>query len=184
MSGPDSARKALRDNWDERAALARLAEVRATPPARPMPAMDKALRRALAPILKEAGPAPSTLAARWEEIVGPRLAAVTEPLRVAPGKNGATLHLRAPSAAAPMIQHAAEHIMEKVALATGAKIKALKVVQTSAPASRAARPVKPPRLLTPEERLELDRSLAPIQTPAIRDALERLGEAVLVWRSR
>lgn len=180
MSNPETARKF----WDERAALARLAEVRATPPVRPMPAMDKALRRALAPILKDAGPAAGTLSARWEEIVGARLAAVTEPLRVVPGKTGATLHLRAPSAAAPMIQHAAEHIMEKVGLATGARIKSLKVVQTSASPSRPAKQVQPPRLLTPDERMELDRSLAPIQTPAIRDALERLGEAVLVWRSK
>ncbi len=172
----------LRRLREERAAAARLAEVRARPVPRPMPALDRALRRTLAPILKEAGPAAVTLEDRWTEIVGQRLAAVTRPIRVVPGKTGATLHIQTPSAAAPMVQHAADHIMEKVGLATGAKIKTLKIVQTAGRKRAAPTPAAAVRPLTAEERAGIDRALAPVRTPAIRDALEQLGEAVIGWK--
>ena len=92
-----------------------------------------ALQKALRPILKEAGPAPETLKSRWAEIVGLRLAAITEPVRVARTKGGSVLHLRAPSAAAPIIQHSKEHILERVNLASGSKITSLKIIQTAPP---------------------------------------------------
>lgn len=162
--------------------MARLEQQRGKPEYRSAPPMQHALRRALAPLLKEAGPATNSLAARWIEIAGPRLGAMTEPLRVQTGKGGSTLHIRAPSAAAPMLQHAAAHIMEKVSLATGAKIKAIKIVQTAAPAKPVARSANV-RQITAEERSALSASLQPVQTPAIRQALEKLGEAVLTWRA-
>lgn len=163
-------------------AAARLAEQRAKPVYR-APPMQTALRKALAPLLKEAGPATSSLASRWPEIVGDKLARVTEPLRVQSSKTGAVLHIRAPSAAAPMLQHAAEHIMAKVSLATGAKIKSIKIVQTAAAAAKAPKAAAA-RLLTPEEKADLASGLAAVRTPPVRSALEKLGEAVLTWRDR
>src|SRR5690606_5861663 len=117
----------------EREAERRLAAVHAVPVYRPAKPMGVALNRALRPILKDAGPAPETLKSRWSEIVGLKLAAVTEPVRVSRGKGGGVLHLRAPSAAAPIIQHAKDHILERVNLASGSKIKSLKIVQTAPP---------------------------------------------------
>jgi hypothetical protein len=163
----------------EEAARARLAEVQAKPAWRGPRPLGNAVARALAPILKQAGPAPDTLASRWAEIVGARLAAVTSPIRVARGKDGGILHLRAPSAAAPMIQHAAEHIMERVNLASGSKIKALRIVHTAAPAQVSAPRACP---LSPEQRAELVRRLAPVRSSALRSALADLGEAVLTAR--
>lgn len=180
MTGPGN----LKQIWEERAANARLAEVRAQPAFRSAPAMTHALRRALAPILKNSGPSAGTLAARWPEIVGPRLSAITEPLRVVSAKGGATLHIRAPSAAAPMIQHAAEHIMERVGLASGSKIKAIKIVQTAPPPAPPKKIAASSRAMTGEERHGLTVQLASVQTPAVKLALERLGEAVLTWRGR
>jgi hypothetical protein len=145
--------------------------------------MQTALRKALAPLLKEAGPATSSLASRWPEIVGEKLAKVTEPLRVQSSKTGAILHIRAPSAAAPMLQHAAEHIMAKVSLATGAKVKSIKIVQTAAAAAPVSRKAAA-RLLTAEERTQLQTGLSAVQTSPIRSALERLGEAVITWGPR
>jgi len=165
----------------EEAARARLAEVRAKPAWRGPRPLGAAVTRALAPILKQAGPAPDTLASRWAEIVGARLAAVTSPIRVARGRDGGILHLRAPSAAAPMIQHAAEHIMERVNLASGSKIKALRIVHTAAPAPLAVPRARP---LSPEQRAELVRRLAPVRSSALRSALADLGEAVLTERQR
>lgn len=160
----------------EREAEARLAEVRTVPVYRPARPMSFALNRALRPILKDAGPAPETLKSRWSEIVGLKLAAVTEPLRVAKAKGGSVLHLRAPSAAAPIIQHAKDHIIQRVNLASGSKITAIKIVQTAAPKQLALVIPKP---LTPEQRAEMVRSLSPVKDNAVRKALGGLGEAVL-----
>jgi len=161
---------------EERAAAARLAETRAVPVYRAGRPFGHALSRALAPILKQAGPASETLASRWADIVGARLAAVSSPLRVSKGKAGGVLHLRAPSAAAPMIQHAAEHILERVNLASGSKIRSIRIVPTAAPVQVVARRTRP---LTPEEREALVRRLAPVRNPAVRSALAELGEAIL-----
>jgi len=171
-------------NWrrmKEQHALDRLAETRAVPLRRPPRAFGYAILRALAPVLKEAGPAPETLQNRWAEIVGPRLAAVSEPLRVARTKTGGVLHLRAPSAAAPMIQHAAAHILQKVNLASGSNLKTIRIVHTAGAAKPA---LTVHRDLTPAERTELTSNLAPVSSPAIREALAALGEAMMIMRKR
>src|SRR5262249_47225563 len=152
---------------------------KAIPAPRLPPSVDVALRKALAPLLKLAGPAAGALAARWPEIVGPKLAQLTEPVEVKAGRGGGTLIIRAPSAAAPMIQHAQGHILERVSLASGSKVKALKIVQT---AYREAAKLKPlPRALSSEEKTKLTRSLAEVEEPAVRRALAGLGEAVMAW---
>lgn len=163
----------------EEAARARLAEVRAIPAWRGPRPFGNALARALAPVLKEAGPSPDSLASRWAEIVGQRIAAVTTPVRVARARGGNVLHLRVASAAAPMIQHAAEHIMERVNLASGSKIKTLRIVHTAPPAAIAT---ARPRALSPDQRAALARALISVRTPALRSALAELGEAVLTGR--
>ncbi|MFT3725758.1 MAG: DciA family protein [Hyphomonadaceae bacterium] len=165
----------------ERQAEARLAETHAIPVYRNARPMGAALAKALRPLLKEAGPAPETLQSRWPEIVGLRLAAVTQPIRVARAKGGAVLHLRVPSAAAPIVQHAKDHIIERVNLASGSKIASLKIVQT-APQKQLA--LVTPRPLTPEQREALVKRLAPVKTPAIRNALAQLGEAILTGQRK
>ena len=176
------AKRGWRQILEEEAALARLAQSRAIPAYRPAPPVNHALVRALGPILKQAGPAPGTLAARWPEIVGERLAKITEPVKVTPGRGGATLTIRAPSAAAPMIQHARDHIIERVNLTGAAKIKDLRIVQTLSP--NQAKPPGRPRPLTREEHARLSHDLAAIETPAIRNALAGLGEAILTSRPK
>ncbi len=172
-------------DWDkrekERQAEARLAQTHAVPVYRPARPMGVALARALRPILKEAGPAPETLQSRWPEIVGLRLAAVTQPIRVARAKGGAVLHLRVPSAAAPIVQHAKDHILERVNLASGSKIASLKIVQTAPPRQLS---LVIPRPLTPEQREALVKRLAPVRNTAVRNALAQLGEAVLTGQRK
>lgn len=167
-------------DWDERererAAEERLAATHAVPVYRPAKPMGFALQKALRPILKDAGPAPETLKSRWAEIVGLRLAAVTEPVRVSRAKGGSVLHLRAPSAAAPIIQHSKDHILERVNLASGSKIKSLKIIQTAPPKQLALVVARP---LTPEQRAAMVRDLAPVKDQGLRVALSGLGEAVL-----
>jgi hypothetical protein len=182
MKPPMKPGRGWREKLEEEAALARLAQRRAIPVRRAAPPIDQAPRKALGPILQAAGPAPGTLAARWPEIVGERLAKVTEPIKVTPARGGAILTIRAPSAAAPMIQHAREHIIERVNLTGAAKIKDLKIVQTAARPE--AKPPARPRALTREEHARLAHDLGAIETPAIRNALANLGEAILTSRSK
>ena len=165
----------------ERQAEERLAATHAVPVYRPAKPMGVALNRALRPILKEAGPAPETLQSRWPEIVGIKLAAITQPVRVARAKGGNVLHLRIPSAAAPIIQHAKDHILERVNLASGSKITEIKLIQT-APQRQLALVV--PRPLTPEQREALVKRLAPVRSNSLRNALAHLGEAVLTGQRK
>ena len=171
MSDAPKWRK-LQEDRDARALIAGVK-------ARPLgltPPFSRALGKALQPILKVAGPSPGTLAAQWPEIVGPRLAALTHPIRVQPAKGGATLHVRAASSVAPLLQHAQAGILERVRLATGYAIVRLAIDQTaaSAPKPRRAR-----ARLSDEARAELKQTLAGVRTPALGQALEELGEAVL-----
>lgn len=172
-------------DWDkrekEREAEARLAQTHAVPVYRPAKPMGVALARALRPLLKEAGPAPETLQSRWQEIVGLKLAAITAPIRVSRAKDGAVLHLRVPSAAAPIIQHAKDHILERVNLASGSKITSLKLIQTAPPKQLS---LVVPRPLTPEQREALVKRLAPIRSNGLRTALSQLGEAILTGQRK
>jgi hypothetical protein len=172
-------------DWDEREkereAEERLATTHAVPVFRPARPMGVALQKALRPLLKEAGPAPETLKSRWTEIVGLKLAKLTEPVRVAKAKGGAVLHLRVPSAAAPIVQHAKDHILERVNLASGSKIASLKIIQTAPPKQLA---LIVPRPLTPEQRAALVKRLAPVRDTPLRNALSGLGEAVLTGQRK
>lgn len=167
-------------DWEEREkereAEERLATTHTVPVYRPAKPMGFALQKALRPILKDAGPAPETLKSRWPEIVGLRLSAITEPVRVSRSKSGNVLHLRAPSAAAPIIQHSKEHILERVNLASGSKIKSLKIIQTAPPKQLS---LVVPRPLTPEQRSVMIQQLATVRDKNVRTALSGLGEAIL-----
>jgi hypothetical protein len=168
---------------EEADALARLAGARAIPVYRGPRTLGHTVFRSLKPILKESAPASSSLASRWPEIVGERLAKLTTLIRISRGKTGGVLHLRAQSAAAPVIQHARDHILERVNLAAGTKvpIREIRIVQTAAPADVTG---PRPRSLSPAEREALIRSLALVQSQVVRSALEELGKAVMTRRDR
>lgn len=156
---------------------------RARPLAPPPSALAHVMRKALEPVLREAGPAATTLAARWLEIVGPKLAAVSEPLKVTAGKNGASLSIRAHAAAAPLLQHASKQILERVSLAGGKPVTAIRIVQTAADA-KATVVAKPAPSISFAQRQELVSALERVENGAVRAALAKLGEAVLVSRGR
>ena len=170
-------------NWKrqitEQAAIARLEAVRTKKRWSPASPLHVALHKAIAPILREHGPAVGSLEARWPEIVGPQLAKLCQPARLVPSKTGHTLFLRAPSAASTAIQHAADTIIDRVELATGARIKAIKIDQT-AMRKKAAPGVgaSAARQLSSQARKEIVDALASIDSPVVRRALAELGEAV------
>lgn len=171
-------------NWKrqltEQAAIARLESVRTKKRWSPASPLHVALHKAIAPLIRDHGPAVGTLAARWSEIVGPQIARLCEPARLAPSKTGHTLYLRAPSAASIAIQHAADTIIDRVELATGAKIKSIKIDQTAAPRKpKTSNTARPMRELSGQERSEIVKALSTIESPVVRNALAELGEAVL-----
>jgi len=117
----------------------------------------------------------SSVVSRWREIVGDRLADVTQPamIRFPVGqKAGGTLHLTISGAHAPMLQHVAPDIIGAVNRFFGyAAIATVRMTHgqvTPAPA------VQPPAMLKPIP-AELGDSLRDIGDPELRTVLERMA---------
>lgn len=171
--------QAIFERLEEREHRLRLARARARPVHTPR-ALRAAMDGPLAPVLAQAGPSVATLAARWEEIVGARLARASEPAELVRGRKHATLVVRAPSAASGIIEHARSHILERVSLAVGQTVGELRIIHTAAPrrpASDAAAAPRP-RLLSPEEKTRIADQLGEVQSNPVREALRQLGEAI------
>ena len=117
----------------------------------------------------------SSVVSRWREIVGDRLADVTQPAMIrfpAGQKAGGTLHLTISGAHAPMLQHVAPDIIASVNRFFGyAAIAAVRMAHGQvAPAA----PVQPPAMLKPVP-AELGDSLRDIGDPELRTVLERMA---------
>ena len=127
-------------------------------------------------IAKRGGGILTRLKAQWVAIVGPDWAAVTWP--TAFGRDG-VLKLRATSGAALEIQHRAPLLIERINLFLGRPaITRLALVQ--GPLPLAVPPTRPPlRPLAPGEIKALDKRLSDVTEPELRDALARLGKAVI-----
>lgn len=134
------------------------------------------MRDKIAP--KQTGKSVLELRRQWSDIVGAKLAQMTEPEKISRGPAGATLTVRVAGPAAPFIQHQSALIIERCNLA-GAGVKALQIKQGAIARKGAASNVRPlsAPLSADEERL-LALSLAPIGSPALKAALTRLGRAI------
>jgi hypothetical protein len=130
----------------------------------------------------------------WPEIVGERLAAFTQPLKIewkrkAPHADPetrpepATLVIRVESAFALELQHMAPTIIERVNTYYGWRCIG-KIVLKQGPVRRVEkkRPAVP--ALTPADREKVDRAVQPIEEEGLRAALDRLGQAVVSSGSR
>jgi hypothetical protein len=116
------------------------------------------------------------IVARWQEIVGERYAKVSTPesIRFPAGrKSGGTLTLAVEGAHAPMFQHLAPMIMERVNLFFGYEAVA-RVVFRQGQAARKAEPRAPRPELMPVPR-ELGDGLREIADPELRTMLESLA---------
>lgn len=118
----------------------------------------------------------ASLVTRWRDIVGDRLADVTEPtmIRFPVGqKAGGTLHLTISGAHAPMLQHVEPDLIAAVNRFFGyAAIARVRMTQGQvAPAPRPVQPVAIARPLSPE----LGDSLRAVADPELRTVLERMA---------
>lgn len=163
----------------EAAALAALSQTRGKAVWKGGPPRAGALAAAIvrAKVPPKTGKTLLELKRQWRDIVGDKLAGMTEPEKIARGPAGKTLTVKVAGPAAPFVQHQANLIMERCNLA-GADIKGVTIKQgviTKKSVSN-VRPLSAP-LSADEERI-LAQSLDAIGSPTLKAALMRLGRAV------
>ena len=145
------------------------------------------------PALRKRGLAVAGVLADWHRIVGAFLAGATAPEKLVPGRalpeggrDAGVLHLRVGSPAlAPEIAHLAPQIIEKVNGYFGYRAVArLHILHApvSRPDTRGG--AAPPPDAAPADRDAVRRQTAGVEDDGLRDALQRLGEAVAARQSR
>lgn len=163
-----------------------LARRRTRPPLRAAPTAGKALAPVIRKLDEKYGRGAGALEARWREIVGDRLARVTQPQKLIKGRGGAgaTLELRVAGPAALLVQHQSADILSRVNLFLGdGAVDKLRIAQgpvrglVSGPQQH-RRSAGPPPPLDAEAEAELTRSVA-TAPPGLREALARLGRATM-----
>lgn len=140
--------------------------------------IGKAAMRLTRKALPKTGATLSRLKVQWSDIVGEQLARLCRPEKLTPAKGGRRLTLMVIPAAAGLVQHQSEMIRQRVSMAAGGDITAIKILQGhfGAPATRPTTRSIP---LTPEQRDALIASAQTIEDEKLRTALVALGEAVL-----
>jgi hypothetical protein len=167
-------------------AAAILAKRRPRPVPRPPRHAARGLTRLIKALDERFGGGPDDLRARWREIVGESLAGRSEPVKLVKPRNGgaATLELKVAGSVAPLIQHQAPLILDRLNLYLGAgSVARLRIVQgplSKPPPAKTAvtrRRFKPP--LDAAREAELEASLATARDGPLKQALLRLGREVL-----
>jgi hypothetical protein len=148
----------------------------------PRPLSDL-LSATLSDVLKQQGFASAEILARWKDIAGSEIAAVSEPLKINwPRPIGdkepepATLVLRVEGPAALEIQHMSAVILERVNRFFGWQAIG-RIALRQAPLRR-REPARPPAGPDPALTEEIAQSLPELEDEALRQAVARLGAAI------
>jgi hypothetical protein len=163
------------------------------PSPRPRPLADF-LDVCLSPSLAAQGFATSDIIVAWQDIVGERLAAFTQPLKIEWKRKGpnadpdarpepATLVIRVEGAFALEMQHMAPIIIERVNVYYGWRCIG-KLVLKQGPVRRMEKKRAAPRALGEADRKRVDAALAPIEEEPLKAALDRLGQAIVGSRTK
>jgi hypothetical protein len=142
-------------------------------------ALAASLPKVTKPVLEKHGRAYASLIGEWDNIVGPALASVSLPEKLAaPTGSGGVLTVRVAGAAATEFQHLAPQILDRINTYLGfGAVARLKLVQAPLPGPRRRAP--PRRLaLSAERRKGIAAAAEPVTDPQLHDALVRLGEAI------
>ncbi|HPE47763.1 MAG TPA: DciA family protein [Hyphomonas sp.] len=124
-------------------------------------------------------PAIQMLQSRWRDIAGEQLWKFCRPEKISGGKDGRVLTLRVLPQAAPMVQHQSETIRQRVSVAAGGDVTAIRLVQGPLTARDTQKPRRTTRPLTATERADLEASVANIENDRLRAAIVALGTAML-----
>ncbi len=152
---------------------------------KPRPLADL-LDACLAPALRAQGFAATDVIVAWPEIVGERLAAFSQPVKIEWRRKGgpdsrpepSTLVVRVESAFALEMQHLAPQVIERVNGYFGWRCIGKLVLKQGTVRRTERRPLPPPRL-SEAERQRVGAAVGPIADEALKGALDRLGQAVL-----
>jgi hypothetical protein len=111
--------------------------------------------------------------ADWPALVGPALAAVTQPLRLTSG----SLTIACSGPIALELSHLAPELMARINGGLGrVAVERLRFVQGAAPARKTSQPALPPRPVALPKRVTS--ALEGLPTGDLREALERLARGV------
>ncbi len=135
------------------------------------------------------GFAVARLLTHWNDIVGPDLCDIAEPVDVSYGRGfGATLTLLTKGATAPMVEMQKERIRERVNACYGyAAIQKIRLTQTSAHGfaeGQTGFTPKPKRAVRPEHRDAAAALAGDVASTDLKQALETLGANVLAKRKQ
>ncbi|MEN9499922.1 MAG: hypothetical protein RIS83_1741 [Pseudomonadota bacterium] len=137
---------------------------------RPLGALMPALTR---PAFKRKSPAAAQIMADWPALVGPALAAVTQPLRL----TGGSLTIACSGPMAMELSHLAPELIRRINGGLGrVAVERLRFVQTIQPGTGGAKPALPPRQVVLPSRVAA--ALDGLPTGDLREALERLARGV------
>ena len=159
-----------------------LEQKRGKPQYRPAPMAGVAIGKVLRPLSKKfggkTGASALGLSKHWPQIVGARWAKISNPVKFTGGRDGRTLIIAAPGAAATLIMSASGPIIERLNGHLGeGYVSRLRVVQTKM--NNATKTVIPKRGLSPREEAQLQEGLSKIDNDGLKQALEKLGRGVL-----
>jgi hypothetical protein len=131
------------------------------------------LPRVVRPAFRSGGPATAQIMADWEAIVGPMLAAVSTPRRLAAG----TLTIACAGPVAMELQYYATELISRINTNLGnTTVQALRFVQTTTVAPPAA---APPRPIPAGVAAAAETAVAALPEGELRTALAALGRVVL-----
>ena len=144
-----------------------------TRPSRPI---ASALQKVTEKIFRERGFASAGVLNNWAAIVGDELARHTMPERL--GHDG-TLHLRVEGPLATELKHQEPQIIERIAGYFGYRaVTRLRLINGPVEKTEPAAPPAP-RVLSADSAESLAKSIQGTRNSDVKDALSRLGEAVL-----
>lgn len=174
MDGPEDMRK----RTDSLTVTRWLQNQRGSPQYRPAPHASKAIARVMRPLSHKHGAGSTGLAPHWEQIVGPRFARISRPVKITGRQGGRTLVISAPGPAGALLSAASDKILERANSFLGAgHVTRLKVIQTRIKTEEKVARVS--QGLDPQTQDKLRSELENVTDPDVKQALEQLGRKVL-----
>lgn len=165
------------------AALAQwLANQRGRPQYRHAPSAAMSVNKILRPLAKKFGAGITPIHQNWDHIMGKRFAKISSPVKMMGGRDGRTLVIKAPGAAAALIMASSGQILDRLNTFLGhGHVARIKVIQSAMDTATPHAPTAAPsaRGLTPREDAALQSGLSGVSDPALRQALEALGRKAL-----
>jgi len=141
------------------------------------PKAGRSVSKIMRPLSAKFGAGRSGLTEHWDDIVGPRFARISRPVRFLGGREGRTLLISAPGPAAALITAAGGAIIERTNSYLGpGYIRHIKVMQSKMRDGQlAGTTAQRSQDLTVKQKEKLQLSLEKINNPDLKQALEKLG---------